>query len=182
MKQISVSDWVGRLTELAGQLVPLHKLARRSRDLARPIVEERDLKEVLIDGTERRLPRPQHTGWTVVARSVAPSRTSSWWPGVGCCGAAKLGSAVHRSLGGLRASVPSSRIGLRQKTNWRIHVCSTPVKPSSTPSLLGVTSPGAPLLPQMSAALGATVRQIPRTCAGPQSPSKSARIDSNSTH
>lgn len=62
LSQSSVSDWVGRLTQLAGQLVPLHKPARRSRDLARLLAEEPDLKEVLIDGTERRLPRPQHAG------------------------------------------------------------------------------------------------------------------------
>ena len=62
LQQSSVSEWVGRLTRVAGQLVPLHQPARRGRDLAQLLADEPDLQEVLIDGTERRLPRPQHAG------------------------------------------------------------------------------------------------------------------------
>ena len=62
LQQSSVSEWVGRLTAVVGQLVPLHQPARRGRDLAQLLADEPDLQEVLIDGTERRLPRPQHAG------------------------------------------------------------------------------------------------------------------------
>lgn len=62
LQQSSVSEWVGRLTAVVGQLVQLHQPARRGRDLAQLLADEPDLQEVLIDGTERRLPRPQHAG------------------------------------------------------------------------------------------------------------------------
>jgi len=62
LKQSSVSEWVGRLTAVVSQLMPLHQPARRGRDLAQLLADEPDLQEVLIDGTERRLPRPQHAG------------------------------------------------------------------------------------------------------------------------
>ena len=62
LTQGSVSEWVGRLTAVVGQLVQLHKPARRGRDLQQLLMDEPDLREVIIDGTERRLPRPQHAG------------------------------------------------------------------------------------------------------------------------
>jgi hypothetical protein len=62
LQQSSVSEWVGRLTAVVGQWVQLHQPARRGRDLAQLLAEKPDLQEVLIDGTERRLPRPQHAG------------------------------------------------------------------------------------------------------------------------
>jgi len=62
LKQSSVSEWVGRLSAVVGQLMALHLPARRGRDLQQLLAEEPDLKEVLIDGTERRLPRPAHAG------------------------------------------------------------------------------------------------------------------------
>jgi len=62
LTQGSVSEWVGRLTGVAGQLIQLHKPARRGRDLQQLLADEPDLREVIIDGTERRLPRPQHAG------------------------------------------------------------------------------------------------------------------------
>jgi len=58
--QGQVSEWVRQLTAVVGQLIPLHRPARHARQLAQMLAEEPDLREVLIDGTERRLPRPQH--------------------------------------------------------------------------------------------------------------------------
>lgn len=52
---------VDELTAVTGQLIPLHNLARQARDLNQLLREEPAL-ELIIDGTERRLPRPQHRG------------------------------------------------------------------------------------------------------------------------
>ena len=60
--QGQVSAWVGRLTRVVGRLLPLHKPARAVRDLRDLLAREPALQEVLIDGTERRLPRPTHAG------------------------------------------------------------------------------------------------------------------------
>lgn len=60
--QGQVSAWVGRLTAAVGRLLPLHKPARAVRDLRALLAREPALQEVIIDGTERRLPRPQHAG------------------------------------------------------------------------------------------------------------------------
>jgi hypothetical protein len=60
--QGQVSDWVRRLTAVVGRLLPLHKPARRVRELRDLLVREPALQEVMIDGTERRLPRPVHAG------------------------------------------------------------------------------------------------------------------------
>ncbi len=60
--QGQVSDWGGRLTAVVGQLIPLHRPVRQARDLAQLLAEQPELREVIIDGTERRLPRPQHRG------------------------------------------------------------------------------------------------------------------------
>jgi len=60
--QGQVSDWVGRLTAQVSRLMPLHKPARRTRDLKELLTREPALNEVLIDGTERRVPRPVHRG------------------------------------------------------------------------------------------------------------------------
>ena len=60
--QGQVSDWVGQLTAVVGQLIPLHRPARQARQLAQLLQEQPELQEVIIDGTERRLPRPQHRG------------------------------------------------------------------------------------------------------------------------
>jgi hypothetical protein len=60
--QGQVSEWVRQLTAAAGQLIPLHKPARQPRQLAQLLAEEPQLQELIIDGTERRLPRPQHRG------------------------------------------------------------------------------------------------------------------------
>jgi hypothetical protein len=57
-----VSEWVRVLTAVVGQLIPLHRPARQARDLAQLLRDQPELKEVIIDGTERRLPRPQHRG------------------------------------------------------------------------------------------------------------------------
>lgn len=62
LSQSSVREWVGRLTEVVGQLIPLHQPTRRGRDLAQLLAQEPDLQEALLGGTERRLPRPQHAG------------------------------------------------------------------------------------------------------------------------
>jgi hypothetical protein len=45
-----------------GQLIPLQQPVRQARDLAQLLAEQPELREVIIDGTERRLPRPQHRG------------------------------------------------------------------------------------------------------------------------
>ena len=45
-----------------GQLMPLHRPARQARQLAQMLAEQPELWEVIIDGTERRMPRPQHRG------------------------------------------------------------------------------------------------------------------------
>ena len=60
--QGQVSEWVRQLTPVAGQLIPLHHPARHARDLNQLLREQPELKELIIDGTERRLPRPQHRG------------------------------------------------------------------------------------------------------------------------
>lgn len=60
--QGQVSDWVGRLTRAVGGLMTLHKPARQVRELRDLLAREPALKEVIIDGTERRLPRPTHAG------------------------------------------------------------------------------------------------------------------------
>ena len=62
LTQGQISDWVKRLTVTAGQLLTLHKPARQGRDLRQLLEEEPALEEVIIDGTERRLPRPQDAG------------------------------------------------------------------------------------------------------------------------
>src|SRR5208337_2282738 len=60
--QGQVSEWVRQLTAAVGQLIPLHRPARQARQLAQMLAEQPALWEVMIDGTERRLPRPQHRG------------------------------------------------------------------------------------------------------------------------
>jgi hypothetical protein len=60
--QGQVSEWVRQLTAVVGQLIPLHRPARQARQLAQMLAEQPELWEVIIDGTERRLPRPQHRG------------------------------------------------------------------------------------------------------------------------
>lgn len=60
--QGQVSDWVRRLTVAVSRLLPLHKPARAARDLRALLAREPALQEVILDGTERRLPRPSHAG------------------------------------------------------------------------------------------------------------------------
>lgn len=60
--QGQVSDWVKRLTALVGELMPLHRPVRQARPLAQLLADQPELQELIIDGTERRLPRPQHRG------------------------------------------------------------------------------------------------------------------------
>jgi hypothetical protein len=62
LTQGQVSHWVRRLTALAGQLLPLHRPARKARALREILEAEPEINEVIIDGTERRLPRPRHAG------------------------------------------------------------------------------------------------------------------------
>lgn len=56
--QGQVSYWVGRLTAQVSRLMDLHKPARRVSDLRELLARQPDLTEVIVDGTERRLPRP----------------------------------------------------------------------------------------------------------------------------
>ena len=58
--QGQVSEWVGQLTAVVGELIPLHRPARQARQLAQLLQEQPELREVIIDGTERRLLRPKH--------------------------------------------------------------------------------------------------------------------------
>ena len=60
--QGQVSEWVRQLTAVAGQLIPLHRPARQARALNELLQAHPELKELIIDGTERRLLRPQHRG------------------------------------------------------------------------------------------------------------------------
>lgn len=60
--QGQVSDWVKRLTAVVSELMPLHRPVRQARQLAQLLAEQPELQEVIIDGTERRMPRPQHRG------------------------------------------------------------------------------------------------------------------------
>lgn len=60
--QGQVSEWVRQLTAVVGQLLPLQRPARQARQLAQMLAAQPELQEVIIDGTERRLPRPQHRG------------------------------------------------------------------------------------------------------------------------
>src|SRR5258708_18245418 len=60
--QGQVSEWVSQLTAVVGQLTPLHRLARQARQLAEVLAAQPELWEIIIDGTERRLPPPQHPG------------------------------------------------------------------------------------------------------------------------
>ena len=62
LTQGQVSHWVGRLTTVAAALMPLHKPARKARGLREILEVQPEIKEVIVDGTERRLPRPQHAG------------------------------------------------------------------------------------------------------------------------
>lgn len=62
LTQGQVSHWVGRLTALAGRLLPLHQPARKARALREILEAEPEIDEVILDGTERRLPRPKHAG------------------------------------------------------------------------------------------------------------------------
>jgi hypothetical protein len=62
ISQGQVSEWVRQLTSAVGQLMPLHRPARQARQLAQLLAEQPELREVIIDGTERKLPRPQHRG------------------------------------------------------------------------------------------------------------------------
>ena len=57
--QGQVSLWVKILTEMVSQLMALHRPARKARQLNQLLVEQPELQELVIDGTERRLPRPQ---------------------------------------------------------------------------------------------------------------------------
>jgi DDE superfamily endonuclease/Helix-turn-helix of DDE superfamily endonuclease len=56
--QGQVSSWVGRLTPAVSTLMDLHKPVRRVRALHELLARDPALQEVIIDGTERRLPRP----------------------------------------------------------------------------------------------------------------------------
>lgn len=58
LTQGQVSLWVGRLTPLVSTLLDLHKPARAVGDLHELLAREPDLQEVVVDGTERRIPRP----------------------------------------------------------------------------------------------------------------------------
>jgi hypothetical protein len=60
--QGQVSAWVQRLTSVVGQLMELHKPVRQACQLRELLEAEPALREVIIDGTERRVPRPQHAG------------------------------------------------------------------------------------------------------------------------
>lgn len=60
--QGQVSDWVRRLTAALSGLLTLHKPVRRARDLRELLAREPALQELIVDGTERRLPRPVHAG------------------------------------------------------------------------------------------------------------------------
>ena len=60
--QGQVSEWVRQLTAVVGELLPLHRPVRQARDLAQLLAAQPELREVIIDGTERRLPRPEHRG------------------------------------------------------------------------------------------------------------------------
>lgn len=40
----------------------LHRFTRQERQLAQLLAEQPDLHELIINGTDRRLPRPQHRG------------------------------------------------------------------------------------------------------------------------
>jgi hypothetical protein len=60
--QGQVSEWVRQLTAVVGQLLPLQRPARQARQLKEMLAAQPELWEVIIDGTERRLPRPQHRG------------------------------------------------------------------------------------------------------------------------
>jgi|ERR1041385_3897680 hypothetical protein len=62
IQQSQVSEWVKRLTSAVGSLVELHKPARNGRQLRELLEQQPELQEVIIDGTERRLPRPQNEG------------------------------------------------------------------------------------------------------------------------
>jgi hypothetical protein len=62
LTQGQISDWVRRLTALAGRLLVLHKPVRKARDLRTLLEAEPVLQELILDGTERRLPRPTHRG------------------------------------------------------------------------------------------------------------------------
>src|SRR5258708_34522044 len=60
--QGQVSEWVRQLTAVVSQIIPLQRPARQARQLAEMLAEHPELLEVIIDGTDRRVPRPQHRG------------------------------------------------------------------------------------------------------------------------
>lgn len=62
LTQGQISAWVQRLTAALNGLLILHRPARQVRDLRELLAREPALQEVILDGTERRLPRPVHAG------------------------------------------------------------------------------------------------------------------------
>jgi hypothetical protein len=62
LTQGQISEWVQRLTAALDGLLSLHKPARQVRDLRELLARAPALQEVILDGTERRLPRPVHAG------------------------------------------------------------------------------------------------------------------------
>ena len=59
---LGFTHWPPSENSVAGQLIPLHRPTRQARDLNQLLREQPELEELIIDGTERRLTRPQHRG------------------------------------------------------------------------------------------------------------------------
>ena len=59
---LGFTHWPPSENSVAGQLIPLHRPTRQARDLNQLLREQPELEELIIDGTERRLPQPQHRG------------------------------------------------------------------------------------------------------------------------
>src|SRR5258708_24131633 len=60
--QGQVSEWVGRLTAVVGQLIPLNRPVRQARDLAQLPREQTELRGITVDRPRRPAARPQHRG------------------------------------------------------------------------------------------------------------------------
>jgi hypothetical protein len=60
LSQSQVCAWVGRLLPLLQQFMAVHLPARHGRELSEVLASIPEVKEVLLDGTERPISRPEH--------------------------------------------------------------------------------------------------------------------------
>lgn len=62
LSQPQVCAWIGRLLPILEQFMEVHLPARHGRQLSEVLARMPEIKEVMLDGTERPISRPQHKG------------------------------------------------------------------------------------------------------------------------